>query len=279
MKLWNRSAFLNHHISDGILIVDWVKQKNYSSHKEKTASQILKNLITRTSLFDWNDADRKLIADFPLIGIQFGESQEISEGLKIACLYRTVAVSLHTNEFWNTPYLKLMWLDENDDTIAQDIFVKHATLTTHLDEHQEWLLQLKSNELILSSWNPSEVYFPCIDYSNLLVSGDWSQFYKHRSDAKNKEEIRAIIVAFGKMVAERNFYEYDQKVSSINTTGAQKRIIYSAGIGKERIYLSIDLEHGGFEICNYKGMHLGEYFFDGNKKSDYKSGHDINVKS
>lgn len=55
--------------------------------------------------------------------------------------------------------------------------------------------------------------------------------------------------------------------------------MFGAGKGKDRIYLSIDLEKGGFEVCNYLGEHLGEYFFDGSLQSGKKTGHSLKMKS
>jgi len=54
---------------------------------------------------------------------------------------------------------------------------------------------------------------------------------------------------------------------------------FSAREGKERTYLSIDLEKGGFEICNYSGEHKGELFNDVTKTSGDLRTHDIKVKS
>ncbi len=281
MKIWNKSEFLTFKFTEETTLVKWLTQKNYNSNIEKIKSQKLKYIISKKDSI-WNDEERILITNCPIIGIQLQDSQEISEGLKIACLYNTIAVSFQTQKFWNKASLDLIHIAEDDDnqTYEQIVSIKHASSKKHIDEQNEWLSSLLSKKLIGAEWKPNENLFPNIDFSNQLVKDeDWSHFIAERDAAKTPNDRLAIIIDIGKKVAERNQYYSDRKVSEINTNSIKKRIVFGAGKGRERVYLSIDLEKGGFEVCDYLGNHLGEYFFDGSLKSGKKAGHNLIIKS
>jgi hypothetical protein len=122
----------------------------------------------------------------------------------------------------------------------------------------------------------------------------WNLFYgAGKSDEKN-EGYRNVfgtdkkgIPLFSKMatfIANRNFYWYDKTLSKYNdknnpskgkTTSYQ---IFVTGEGENRKYLSTDFTLGGFELCDFRGKHQGEYFFNGNfneNSTDTSGDHDI----
>jgi hypothetical protein len=281
MKIWNKSEFLTYQFTDETTLVKWLKQPKFDSSLEKTKSQKLKSIISKKDSH-WNNEEKNLIINCPIIGIQLNDSQKISEGLKIACLYNTIAVSFQTEPFWNKSSLELIHIaeDDNNNALEQLVTVNHASTKTHIDEKYDWLSSLLSKGLIGTEWKPSENLFPNIDFSNQIMKDeDWSNFYNERDAAKNPNDRLAVIIDIGKKVAARNQYYIDKKVSELNTTKTKLRIVFGAGKGKDRIYLSIDLEKGGFEVCNYLGEHLGEYFFDGSRKSEKKIGHNLRIKS
>lgn len=281
MKIWDKSTFLNYQFTDETTLIKWLKQKNYDSNIEKIKSQKLKSIISKKDSV-WSDEERTIIVNCPIIGIQLQGSQEVSEGLKIACLYNTIAVSFKSDTFWDKSSLELIHIteDENRNTIEQTVTVKHASSKVHIDEQNKWLSSLLAKGLIGTEWKPSKNLFPNLDFSNQLVEdGDWSNFLAERDASENANERLAVIIDIGRKVASRNQYYPDHKVSQLNTTSSKKRIVFGAGKGKDRIYLSIDLEKGGFEVCNYVGEHIGEYFYDGSKQSDKKAGHNLKIKS
>jgi hypothetical protein len=281
MKIWNKSEFLTFQFTDEITLVAWLKQPKFETNLEKMKSQKLKSIISKKDSI-WNDEEITLIVNCPIIGIQLHDSQKISEGLKIACLFNTIAVSFQTEPFWDRSFIELIHIseDDNNNILEQIITVNHASSKTHIDEKNNWLSSLLLKKLIGKEWKPSENLFPNIDFSNQLVKDeDWSNFYTERDAAKNAYERLAIIIDIGKKVAARNQYYPDKKVSDLNTTKTNLRIVFGAGTDKDRIYLSIDLEKGGFEVCNYLGEHLGEYFFDGVLQSGKKNGHNLKIKS
>lgn len=281
MKIWDKSVFYTHPFHTNTTLIGWLKQKHFQTNEEKVRSQKLKSIIQKKDS-DWTDQERTLIVECPIVGIQLQDNQAISEGLKIACLYNTIAVSFNSSTQWNKSSLDLIHMTENEqgETLEQSVSVKHASSLTHIDEQKEWLDYLIAHKLIGTDWKPSENYFPHLEFSNALIeNGNWETFKQKRDGAKSNQERLAIIIEIGKKVAERNSYTHDNRVSTINTSDTVKRIIFGAGKGKDKIYLSIDLEKGGFEVCNYLGEHIGEYFYDGSEISGKKAGHDIRVKS
>lgn len=281
MKIWNKTEFLTFQFTNDTTLVKWLKQPNFESSDEKIKSQKLKSIISKKDSL-WNEEESSLIINCPIIGIQLKDKQEISEGLKIACLYNTIAVSFQTESIWFQSSLELIHIAEDDrnNTLEQLVTINHASTVTHIDDQNEWLSSLLSKGLIGTEWKPSENLFPNIEFSNQLVKNeDWNNFYSQRDAAKNSNDRLAIIIEIGKKVATRNQYYSDKKVSELNTSKTKLRIVFGAGKGKDRIYLSIDLEKGGFEVCNYLGEHLGEYFFDGTLQSGKKSGHNLKIKS
>lgn len=281
MKIWNKSEFLTFQFTDETILGDWLRQAKFDSSIEKTKSQKLKSIISKKDSL-WNDEERTVIMNCPIIGIQKHDEQKISEGLKIACLYNTIAVSFQTESFWNSSSLELIHIaeDDNNHTLEQMVTVNHASTKSHIDEQNDWLNSLLSKGLIGNEWKPSENLFPNIDFSNQIIKDeDWNNFYSERDAAKNANDRLAVIIEIGRKVATRNQYYPDRKVSKLNTTKKKLRIVFGAGRGRDRIYLSIDLEKGGFEVCNYLGEHLGEYFFDGTPNLGKKAGHNLRIKS
>jgi hypothetical protein len=278
MKLWNKSVFLNFEIAPSVLIIDWIKAK-HENKKLKLSAQILKLLINKSSLYDWDAMERNQISECPLIGININGSERVSEGIKIACLNNSITISLNTNPFWNVPFLNLIWIDEIDGKVMQqDIELNHASTVTHIDSHKDWLSNLVSTRKLNQDWKPNEFFFPCLDFSNMLVpDGDWKFFQNEVNKAVSMEHKRAIIISYGRKVAERNLYKFDKKTSDLNSTSKKKRLIFSAGVAKNRIYLSIDIKKGAFEVCDYSGNHLGEYAYNGIKIKDSQADHGIKI--
>jgi hypothetical protein len=126
-------------------------------------------------------------------------------------------------------------------------------------------------------WNPTENYLPLAKISNLLVADDWGSF--RAALRKNAQEKIAIIGTIAKQVALINGYHYNEVISKLNSNAGQIRQIYSAGKNKNKIYLSVDFETGGYEVCDFLGTHLGEYWFDGTQaQNDKPQDHSISIK-
>lgn len=281
MKVWDISVFYNFNYFKEVTLISWLKQRHDNNNEEKIKSQRLKLLIDKRHS-EWTEEERTLIVECPIVGIQLQNNQAITEGFKIACLYNTIAVSFNSSNQWNKSSIDLIHLTENEkgENMEQTVSVRHASSLTHIDEQKEWLDYLITHKLIGRETRPSENYFPRLDFSNLLVeNGNWETFREKRDKTTSYYERLAVIREYGEKVAERNGYKHDVRISTLNTSQNVKRIIFGGGKGKDKIYLSIDFETGGFEVCNYLGEHIGEYFFDGSEVSGKKAGHNIKVKS
>lgn len=96
-------------------------------------------------------------------------------------------------------------------------------------------------------------------------------FHQVVMTSKDHKEMTAYCKEIGKKVCEQNYYQYEGELS----TNEQKacgslREIYGIVKNGEKQYISLDFHKGKFEFHDKKGIHLGEYFFDGtfNKKAE-----------
>lgn len=83
----------------------------------------------------------------------------------------------------------------------------------------------------------------------------------------------------GTEVALRNNYHYDSNLTSINSNSGCIRHIFKSNYSPE-IYLSIDVRHGNFEVCDSLGHHIDEFTYDNipQKKHDSTGKHDIKLE-
>jgi hypothetical protein len=277
IRIVDRHQFLSFEFAHNFTLYKWLNQKNYSTETEKTASQLLRVILARRD-DGWTEEEQKIINDYPLIAISLDSGEEISDGIKLAYVLNTISISLNTSNKWDSPFLNIINLIEtngNFEKIPDNVI--HSSVVDHLDMHKDWIEGLIESKKLISNWNPTKNLFPHLEYSNLCVSGSsWDDFRRTIREAP-QEEKKALIIKMARQVAHRNGYMYDQKISELNKRSAHIRIIYSGGVGKEKMYLSFDLETGGFEVCNYLGEHQGEYFFDGTKQKDSSADHGIKV--
>jgi len=98
----------------------------------------------------------------------------------------------------------------------------------------------------------------------------------------NDKERQALLIEYGRKVAEMNGWEYNKRISDLNSDGNKLRYIFDSRLNfpdYPTAYLCIDLEgpNLAFELCDNKGRHKGEYGIDGNVKEP-RPGHDIRLK-
>lgn len=98
----------------------------------------------------------------------------------------------------------------------------------------------------------------------------------------SSEQRRALLIQYGTRIAEINGWEYNEKVSKLNTTNEHIRYIFcseSKFTSYPKAYLSIDLEGPEvcFELCDKKGHHKGEVSWNGERKEE-KNNHGIKIK-
>jgi hypothetical protein len=93
--------------------------------------------------------------------------------------------------------------------------------------------------------------------------------------SKTPEEKRANALLLGSAVAKLNSYERAPGVEAKNASSKKLRKIFFSSDTKR--YLSIDVMHGTFEVCDIKGQHLGEINFKGERLEGAKADHSIVV--
>jgi hypothetical protein len=202
-----------------------------------------------------------------------------AEGLGIAYLTNqngTLAVSFDSDSKWDQTEISLIYrFQQEGKSCEEQVKVKHANKPTHVSEHKVWALKKKSVSEPYKNLKPSlHNFLPKKKISNQLVDNDWNKFKEQLAqypDSKN-----AMIKEMATNVAEINGYQFNQPLSSHNQQVTKSfRFIYEAGVGNQKIYLSTDFEKGAFEVCNYRGTHLGEYSFFEEKTGEAKSDHNI----
>lgn len=140
--------------------------------------------------------------------------------------------------------------------------------------------ELDSN---FSSWVSENQYVKNINIPttqhplpNVEICKDYTSLLKTSVRGQNNNTKNGIFSQIGKEVLLRNSYQYDSRISSINSNPGQRRKIYKT---KERkpLYASIDFENGSIEICDSKGEHIDEFGYDNvpHNKHDSTGGHDI----
>lgn len=101
---------------------------------------------------------------------------------------------------------------------------------------------------------------------------------RNKSKGLTSQEKRALYIKYGTIVAERNLYKYDSRLSLLNTKRQRnERKVFTQESGN--YYLSIDFESGGFELFDKHLVHLGQYNFSCQKvKDNSPSDHKLFVK-
>jgi len=101
-------------------------------------------------------------------------------------------------------------------------------------------------------WKPSTITFP--------FGKEARDCYKENRDTeilkKGRQEKTQIYRRYGELFANMNGYVFNDHLSKINTTDEKIRDIYIAGNSNHTRFISIDVENGGFELCDYDGTHL-----------------------
>jgi|GEM_PF-1326545 len=232
------------------------------------------------------------IMDSPCIGKKIQEREYIlmkqiifkdaeveleTEGLGIAYLTGeegSLSISFNSHPNWDKSLIPLLYF-ENSVSQPRNVEVRHGSKPEHVAVHKVWIL--KSNDFDWTKWQPSlDKLLPRACLSNKLVDDDWDAFRKELS--QHPPDRNAKIDQMARQVAEINGYRFNQKLSSYNQRLKNSlRTIYETGESRQKMYLSTDFEKGAFEVCDYRGKHLGEYNFSGKKTGDAdKDGrHDI----
>ena len=101
-------------------------------------------------------------------------------------------------------------------------------------------------------------------------------FHQVVMPSKGRNEMTAYCKEIGKKVCEQNYYQYENELSTNEQRICQSlREIYGIVKNGEKQYISLDFHKGMFEFHDEKGIHLGEYLFDGTFNKKAEKSHDF----
>ncbi|WP_226580685.1 hypothetical protein [Microseira wollei] len=99
---------------------------------------------------------------------EFYYEQELSEGLGIAYLLETLALSLASEQCWDCDRLNLALrqIDESGEVIDEIVEIVHASCTAHVQAHADWIKNRIRTGVRdgLELWDRKEVLFPNLEF-------------------------------------------------------------------------------------------------------------------
>jgi hypothetical protein len=157
---------------------------------------------------------------------------------------------------------KCEWLSKNQEEIiwdkAQDPFLPNRNYSTEL----LWGEVIKHNKA-----NGLKKY-----------SGNKVTTFYEEVMRKKGPQIEAYARQIGGAIAKANYYSLDKELSKKESKAVRGslRAIYSlTGSHGKKEYISIDHKHGMFEYYNFRGIHQGEFRFDGTKNKNADLTHNL----
>jgi len=151
VRLRVNTDFFATELTENYSVNSWLNDRSVSQN-QKTLLLGLK----RSPYIDENDEnieDQYIQSNYSLFapGTSDFHEKEV-EGLAVAFLYNTLAVSLPTNTFWEQPYISLL---ERHEEHEQTVQVKHFDAPDRLHDHQEWIDLHRPVELLETLYDVS----------------------------------------------------------------------------------------------------------------------------
>ena len=101
-------------------------------------------------------------------------------------------------------------------------------------------------------------------------------FHQVVMPSKGRNEMTAYCKEIGGRMCQANYYHYEANFSSKEQKNCKSlRDIYSIVKNGEKQYISLDFHKGMFEFHDEKGIHLGEYLFDGTFNKKVEKSHNL----
>jgi hypothetical protein len=266
-----------YHLFEHYTVGTWLKDKQVDRNDKSR----LRSLIVNSPVILPNEIEINAKFQIRDFYIDFDSTEDVS-ALGASCLFfetGTLTVSFLSHEIWRKSRIQLTQFLEDDSLngiTESQVEVLHASLPEHIEQNRNELENIVRINTDFTGWVPAKDFFPKLE-SPKREEEKWKKFIAKRDSLSDRDRM-AFIEFEGTEVAERNGYQLDSFTTKINRSKDSKRKVFSFGLQKGKIYLSIDFETGGFEVCDYKGEHLGEYRFSGIKEKGADSSHDIEIK-
>lgn len=141
-RLAIRYDFYEQYLAENYCVRNWLD--------DPTISRTYKDLLLGIVKYPYIEEGDTLIEDRFISSYCFlNEEKDISaEGLAVAYLYQTIAVSLGSAEKWNTHLIDIRFSEtDNED---QSIKVRHASQTNHIEQHKDWIISRVGVKLVVT---------------------------------------------------------------------------------------------------------------------------------
>jgi len=137
---------------------DWLVDRNVDREKSRFILLSAKTPIL-ADLQNSEVEDRNLLSDFYFEG-------ESTEGLKIAYLLESLALSIQSKPQWEFSHLVLeaTWLEDEETFNSETITVFHASKVEHIQEHTPWIQNRLRTSVRdgIDLWNRRSELFPSL---------------------------------------------------------------------------------------------------------------------
>lgn len=240
-------------IFNGISFRSWLEKLPLKFQVEKEL--IYKRLV-----------DSEKAVNYPEYHYENGEAK----GLGLAHENQLLTISFQTNKKWTEKEIEIIKVEINEkkNVLNESVVkVKHTAKKEHTINYKIWreVGFINENPKVIPKRHAQtkKLLFPQLNASNELVNGveveniakveNWENFYK----ILVSEDTGVRIVVF-ELIFE-NLMEINGWVKNERLTKLNNRTVYEAG----KLYAALDTQHGTIEIHNSKGIHKGEYRFDG----------------
>lgn len=131
---------------------------------DREERRFFRSLITKVPL--WSDVTEEIRSKFDLSEVW--HQGKLAEGLRFALISDYLAISLLSQPQWDTDFLELQLteLDENEELIYQSEQIAHASRSSHVKQHTEWIKNRSENKLFARQvngealWERRQEFFP-----------------------------------------------------------------------------------------------------------------------
>lgn len=131
--LRTHESFYSALIAPKYSIYDWLEDQSIDLEQRR--------FILLSSKFPFlKDIEDSQLEDKHLLS-EFRFQEQLAQGLGIAYLLESLAISLNSEPQWNTTHIDLeaMWIDEDETEITETVSIIHASSPEHISQHIPWI--------------------------------------------------------------------------------------------------------------------------------------------
>jgi len=131
-RLAIRPDFYEQYLAENYCVRDWLSDPAIT----RTHKDLLLGIIRHPYIEEGDTSiEERFISSYGFLN----EEKETSvEGLAVAYLYKTIAVSLCSSEKWNSHEIDIRFSEA--DSEDQNIKVRHASHIYHIEQHKDWII-------------------------------------------------------------------------------------------------------------------------------------------